>query len=76
MRPRPIISQNCWNDSNLKERDPLLRPFNHLTGEPVKKFTVYRLKEDDEFHPTDVVTLEEAKECHDDLMSGDSNNGK
>jgi len=58
----PIISQNKWNDSNIKERDPLLRPYNHLTGEPLQ--------------PTDIPTLEEVIECHEDLMAGDSNHGK
>lgn len=73
---KPVISQNRYNDPNLKERDPLLRPFNHLTGEPVKKFTVHRLGEDGEFHPEGEAILEEVIECHEELMAGDGKHGE
>lgn len=72
----PVISQNRYNDPNLKERDPLLRPFNHLTGEPVERFTVHHLGDDDKFHPVGEATLQEVIECHDELMAGNGKGGK
>lgn len=72
----PITSQNRRHDSNLKERDPLLRPYNHATGKAVEKFTVHRFGKGDEFHSVGEATLKELIECHEDLMAGDSKGGK